>query len=63
MRKDNMDNNKIIETLTAVYNSLDTVTVSGSKNMTVLLGCMQAIRDVVSSVAAVPDDTAVSKTA
>lgn len=47
-----MDNKKIIETLTAVYNSLDTVTVSGRKNMSVILGCMQALRELAEDVSA-----------
>lgn len=41
-----MDNNKIIETLRAVYVSLDSVSVSGQKNMSIMLGCMQALQEV-----------------
>lgn len=41
-----MDRQKAIETLKAVYSSLDAVTVSGQKNMSIILGCMQAIQDV-----------------
>lgn len=51
-----MDDNKIIETLRAVYTSLDSVSVSGQKNMAIILGCMQALQEIAASLSS--SDTA-----
>lgn len=44
-----MNNEKIRETLIAVIRTLDTLTVRGRENMDRLLGCMNAIDQVIAS--------------